>query len=407
MTDLLSRQRGAPGPSEASAPKPVTLSALVGAGAALLSGLLACAAVAVTGWLAATSGGASGAVRAGAITWLVAHKASVQFGAGHISLPPLGLTLCVVFCLYRAGRFAARVSEADLTGDLVKASVVLAGGYGAGAALTALLASGDDARVPALAAFVAAGSLALLAGTAGVLVESGAAEDIADALPDWLRDALPAGIAAAAATLAAGAVLVAVSLLVHFSRSTALLDALAPGVIGAVVLFAICAVLLPNAVVMAVAFLAGPGFEVGTGTTVAPTGVELGNLPALPLLAGLPSDGATPSYLLALTALVPLLAGVVGGLVLARRAGRARRRGATVEWQGLVGRAGMTGLVAGVVLLVLMVFAGGAAGPGRMADVGVPGAPMAAGTLAVAITLGAAGAAVAVNLRRRRRGTAR
>ncbi|MGH3462706.1 MAG: cell division protein PerM [Kribbellaceae bacterium] len=404
MTDLLSRQRASARVSGA-APKPVMLAALVGAGAALLTGLLTCAAVAVTGWLAATSGGASSAVRAGAITWLAAHKASVQLGDGHFSLPPLGLTLCVVVCLYRAGRFAARVSAADLTRDLVKASVVLAAGYGAGAALTAVLASGGDARVPVLAALAAAGSLALLAGTAGVLVESGAAKDIADTMPGWLRDAVPAAIAATAAALAAGAVLVAVSLLVHFSRATALLESLDAGVVGSAVLFAICAVLLPNAVVMAVAFLAGPGFQVGTGTAVAPSGVELGNLPALPLLAALPRDGATPSYLLVLTALVPLLAGAAGGLVLARRARRTRRRDTAVGWEGLVGRATVAGLIAGSVLLVLMVFAGGAAGPGRMADVGVPGAVTAAGTLALAVTLGAAVAAVGLarlNLRRGR-----
>jgi hypothetical protein len=65
----------------------------------------------------------------------------------------------------------------------------------------------------------------------------------------------------------------------------------------------------------------------------------------------------------------------------------------------------VAGLLAGSVLLVLMVFAGGAAGPGRMADVGVPGAVTAAGTLALAVTLGAAVAAVGLarlNLRRGR-----
>ncbi len=409
MTELLNRDPERAGDGESPTPrdpgpKPVVLSALIGAGSSLLTGILACAAVAVTGWLAASLGGASGAVRAGVLAWLVAHKAPVQLSGGTFSLAPLGLTLVVLVSLYRSGRFTARVSAADLTADLIKAGCVLAAGYGAGAALAAVLVSGDEARVAPLAAFVAAGSLALLAGTAGILVESGAAEDIADALPDWLRDALPAGAATAVAAPAVGAVLVGLSLLTHFSRATSLLEALDPGVIGSVVLFAICVVLLPNAALYAVAFAAGPGFQVGVGTTVAPTGVELGSLPALPLLAALPRDGATPSYLLVLTAVVPLLAGAAGGLVVAKRVRRSQRRGVAVSWSGVVLRAALAGALAGVVLLVLMVFAGGSAGPGRMAAVGVPGAVTAAATLAAGAMLGAAGTAVAaVGVQHRRR----
>src|SRR6266508_3484117 len=331
MTDVLNRSGARDGDETREAgPKPVALSALIGAGASLLTGILACAAVAVTGWLAASLGGASGAVRAGVLTWLVAHKAPVQIDNGNFSLAPLGLTLVVLVSLYRSGRFTARVSAADLTGDLVRACCVLAVGYGAGAALAAVLVSGDGVRVAPVAAFVAAGSLALVAGTAGVLVESGAAEDIA------------------------------------------------------------------------VAFLAGPGFQVGTGTTVTPTGVELGNLPALPLLAALPDDGATPSYLLVLTAVVPLLTGVAGGLVVARRVRRATRRGTPAGWQGVVLRAALAGVLAGALLLILMLFAGGSAGPGRMADVGIPGAVQAAGTFAAGAVLGAVATALAASRVRRR-----
>ncbi len=403
MTDVLNRSGARDGDETREAgPKPVALSALIGAGASLLTGILACAAVAVTGWLAASLGGASGAVRAGVLTWLVAHKAPVQIDNGNFSLAPLGLTLVVLVSLYRSGRFTARVSAADLTGDLVRACCVLAVGYGAGAALAAVLVSGDGVRVAPVAAFVAAGSLALVAGTAGVLVESGAAEDIADAMPDWLRDVLPAGAAAALAAPAMGALLVGVSLLAHFSSATTMLEALGPGVVGSVVLFAICLVLLPNAMLFAVAFLAGPGFQVGTGTTVTPTGVELGNLPALPLLAALPDDGATPSYLLVLTAVVPLLTGLAGGLVVARRVRRAARRGTPAGWQGVVLRAALAGVLAGALLLVLMLFAGGSAGPGRMADVGIPGALQAAGTFAAGAVLGAVATALAASRVRRR-----
>jgi Family of unknown function (DUF6350) len=394
MSELVSRPGARDsGPHQAPGPKTAALTAVVAAGACVLTGVLACAAVAVVGWLAATAGGAPAAVRAGAVAWLVAHKATAGVGGGTIGLAPLGLTLVVVLCLYRAGRFTARVSEADRTGELVTASVVLSAAYGAGAALVALIASDGAVSVSPVSALLGAGTLALLAGGAGVLVESGAAEDIADATPDWLRESVPAALAAALTVLAVAALLLAVSLLGHFSRSTSLLGALDPGPVGALVLFAICLVLLPNAILYAVAFLAGPGFQLGTGTTVAPTGVELGNLPALPLLAAVPADGATPGYLLVLTAVVPVVAGMVAGLVVIRRvaAGPAAE---TVSWEGLALRAGLAAVLAAGLLLTLMVMAGGPAGPGRMADVGVPSALPAAAVLAVGTALGAAPAAL-------------
>lgn len=403
VTDLLNRSDAArPGAREGGTnrvpgPRPVMLSAVIGAGACLLAGVLACAAVAVVGWLAAGLGGATGAVRAGAVVWLLAHKSGVTLGGEPITLAPLGLTVAIVAGLYRAGRFSARASSADRTQELVTAAATLTGTYGAGAALVAVLASSGGATVSPLSALLGAGLLAALAGTAGVLVESGAGEDVADTLPDWFRDALPGAVAAAGATVAAGTALYAVSLIAHWGRVGDLVTALDPGPVGGAVLFALCLVLLPNAALFAVAFLAGPGFQLGTGTTVAPTGVELGNLPAFPLLAALPSDGATPSYLLALTAVVPLLAGAAGGAVVARRVAG----GPTGDpgWEGYAGRAALAGLLAGLGLLALMNLAGGSAGPGRMADLGVPSALAAAGVLTAGLALGGVTAALLARLR--------
>jgi hypothetical protein len=125
------------------------------------------------------------------------------------------------------------------------------------------------------------------------------------------------------------------------------------------------------------------------GTTIAPTGVDVGNLPALPLLAAVPADGATPTYLLALTALVPLVAGAAAGLVVARR-GLAAEDSEALGWDAFALRGGMAALLAAVVLLILMVMSGGSAGPGRMASVGVVGALPAAGVLGAGMAIGAA-----------------
>jgi Family of unknown function (DUF6350) len=412
MTDMMSRPGARdsgtyqapglgrePGGDAVAAAKPVILSALVAAGACLLTGLLTCAALAVVGWLAETAGGASGAVRAGAAVWLVAHKADVTVSGGSVSIAPLGLTLFLAVCLYRGGKFAARVSAADRTKDLMLASAVLAVTYGAGALLIALLTSDQTVKVSPLSAFLGATCLAIVAGTAGVLVESGAAAEIVDATPPGLRDVVPAAVAALLTAVAAAAVLYAVMLAVHFSRVTAMLEALDAGVIGSVVLFAICLALLPNVLLYVVAFLAGPGFQLGVGTSIAPTGVDVGSLPALPLLAATPADGATPSYLLALTALLPLVAGGVAGLVVVKR-GLAAPDAEVLGWDAYALRGGIAALLAAVGLLVLMTLSGGSAGPGRMAAVGIPGALSAAGVLGAGMAIGAAITAGVVAARR-------
>ncbi|MEV6413409.1 DUF6350 family protein [Kribbella sp. NPDC051718] len=409
MTDMLSRpgardggSHQAPGPAQpdATAPtKPVIVSAVIGAGACLLTGLLACAAVAVVGWLAAAFGGAAGAVRAGATVWLVAHKSGATLGDARLSVAPLGLTLFLAWCLYRGGRFTARVSGADETKDLALASGVLAVTYGLGALIIALLTSDGTVKVSPATAFLGAATLAIIAGTAGILVESGAASDIVDATPQGLRDVIPAAAAAVLTIVAVASLLYAVLLAVHFSRVTSMLELLDAGVVGSVVLFAICLMLLPNVILYVVAFLAGPGFQLGVGTTIAPTGVDVGNLPALPLLAAVPADGATPTYLLVLTALVPLLAGVMAGFVVARR-GMAAEDSDVLGWDAFALRGAIAALLAGIALMMLMLLSGGAAGPGRMSQVGVSGAIPAAGVLIAGMAIGAAITAAVVTARR-------
>jgi hypothetical protein len=135
------------------------------------------------------------------------------------------------------------------------------------------------------------------------------------------------------------------------------------------------------------------------GTSIAPTGVDVGNLPALPLLAAVPADGATSTYLLVLTAVVPLAAGVVAGLVIARR-GLKTVESEALGWDAFALRGAIAALLAGLALMILMVLAGGSAGPGRMAEVGIPGAVPAAGVLTAGMAIGAAITAGVVAARR-------
>jgi hypothetical protein len=125
----------------------------------------------------------------------------------------------------------------------------------------------------------------------------------------------------------------------------------------------------------------------------------VGNLPALPLLAAVPADGATPTYLLALTALVPLVAGAVAGLVVVRR-GLRERDAYALGWDAFALRGAIAAVLAGLIVFALLALSGGSAGPGRMSAIGVPGALPAAGVLAAGMAIGAAVTAAVVSARR-------
>jgi hypothetical protein len=161
-----------------------------------------------------------------------------------------------------------------------------------------------------------------------------------------------------------------------------LAGALHTGVVGGAVLGVVGAAVVPNAVLCAGAFVAGPGFALGTGTTVAPAGVTLGALPSFPLLAALPHGGGG-RWAGALIA-VPVLAGAVAGVTALRRCPVAGAAAAAA-------RGGVAGLVFGAAFGALSLLATGAVGPGRMQQIG----PDVLGTTAMCVAGGILGGAVA------------
>lgn len=80
-------------------------------------------------------------------------------------------------------------------------------------------------------------------------------------------------------------------------------------------------VLLPNLVVFALSWLAGPGFAIGAQTVISPSEVVLGPVPNLPLLAAIPQSTAPTSFAV-LFAVAVGVAGLVGALAAARSSER-------------------------------------------------------------------------------------
>jgi hypothetical protein len=214
-------------------------------------------------------------------------------------------------------------------------------------------------------------------------------------LPAWSTDVVVGALNAVLWLVAAGAALVAVALLLSFNEAATVMSGLHLSVGDALSYTVVMALFAPNAALFGVAYLLGPGFAVGAGTTVSATAVSLGVVPAFPLLAALPDEGPAPGWLRVLLA-APALAAAVG-------VGARLRRQPPLPHDLAALRGAGAGFLAGLLVTVLVALAGGPLGNGRMSEVGARGAEVcvfATGLMGLGGLLGA----VVQNWWRRRRG---
>jgi len=353
---------------------------------AALTGLLAMVVPVLLLWWGEdrAQAGALDAVRSAGQLWLVAHGGWLDVEAGRLRLVPLGLSMLPLWLCWRAGRGVARRSGARSRRGSLRLCAVLTLAYASTGLAVGAAAEGGGFRPVLWTALLGPALLAGAAAGGGALRACG---PLPDALAGRSVGVLPAGTAAALLLFAAGALLTAAALGLDTGRAAEVAQASEPGAVGGLGLLLLGVWLLPNAAAWAASWLAGPGFAVGTATSVSPLGVELGPVPALPLLVALP-EGPPPG-LAVLALAVPVLAGAF--------AVRLLRAPATSVLRGLRDAAAV-GLTAGALLGVLAALSGGDLGGGRLAAVGPAPWPVAG---AVSLEVGL-GAAVAVLVRRQR-----
>ncbi len=326
--------------------------------------------------------------------WLLAHGARLDLASGPLALAPLLLTLGAAWGLSRAARWVVATADlrdarpvAEVLGVIVVVHLVVS---------TALAALVDTAgaRVALLPVVTGALALGVVAGGWGALRESGLAGELADRVPGPAYAVARAAVAGLLTLLALALVVVAVALASDARGAAALTTGLGGAGAGAVGLLALCTLLLPNAAAAVLGLAAGPGFLVGAGTLVSTSGVTLGAVPALPLLAALPDTQAVP-LLAFLSQALPVLAGLVTGVALARGLTLVDGGALTAALWGVVAGVG-TGVLSGLLVAV----ASGRLGDAGLAEVGAP--PLATG-LAIAAQAGLAAAVSAAVTRWRRR----
>ncbi len=374
MTDLLIRRRPSgsstthsreTGAGSPSAGRPLALNAALAALTAAGIGLLGCWVVALIGWFA-SDGGAHGettaALKVGSGAWLLAHGADLDLGNAVITAIPLGLTLWCAWLVFRAARWAGQSSQVEDLASLGLASVVLGGTYGSLALATAVLSATSRAELDLPGAFLGATLLATVAGACGLVAGSDLRGEIRALLPGHARAVLFGGAVGVVSLWAAGAVLVAAAVAMRGGAVANVLARLHVDAGGAFFSLLLVVVIAPNLATWGSSYLLGGGFQLGTGSVVAPSGVVLGPVPAVPVLAAVPDSGGSPAWYLSVLA-VPVLCGLLIGWAV-------NRRFPTVGYSVAAGRAAAAAVVAALGAGVLAWLSGGAVGAGRMRDIG-------------------------------------
>lgn len=362
---------------------------------AAFAGLAIVVAVVLVAWGADSRSSASTAeaLRTGVQVWLLAHRGTLQVPGGSMGLVPLGLSLVPAVLVLRAGTSLARVLHVDDLQGAARATVALACAYAVVAVTMTGLATTDDVSVAPVPALTGAGLMALLAGGLGVLRGAGLRRRAFRILPPHGRLVARACGVAVGTLVAAGALLAGAALAADLPRAAELSRALTPGAVSGIALLLLGVLYVPNAAIWAAAFAVGPGFAVGTGTSVSVLGVTLGPVPAMPLLAALPEGERVAPIVLPFLA-APLVAGILAGVLVARRLDTGdygpSDPATAAKW------AAVSGVFAGAAMAALAVLSGGPLGDGHLAAMGP--SPWQVG-LAVAVEVGGLGALTAAAMR--------
>jgi hypothetical protein len=341
------------------------------------------------------------ALQVGVAAWLLAHHAGIVIPGGHVGLTPLGLTLIpLISCWFAGVRLSRNLdpnAEAIRSGigrrrparPAPRALMALVLSYAGLVTLASALATTAAIRPLVPQAFFGATVICTVGAFSGsaAWVAGGFRRGVRQAigrlrLAKPLRRCLRPVAIALAVQLGGAALLLIAAFVTGWDRVLLLHHALAPGLAGGLVLILAQLTLVPNLLIWGAAWTAGPGFAVGSGTSVLPGHTELGALPAIPVLGALPVPGDGPAWAWAVIAL-PVLAGALAGRQLLRAApdvlvgpqppgtglfGGSPNAEDTVR--SLLIETGLTTLLVGCGWTILGWLSGGPAGPGRLAELG-------------------------------------
>ncbi|WP_422115390.1 DUF6350 family protein [Brachybacterium sp. UNK5269] len=316
---------------------------------------------------------------------------------GAVTLTPFGLLLILLLlsgaAMRRVGRALRPVRDDGVLRvgalrDVGAALAMYASVYAVGLAVLAGVGRSVDTAPMLTSAAVSGAMVAVIGGLTGLLLSlrreptaTVPGVRVLDLLPAPYGDIARAVLLAVSGLLGSGVLALLVLLATTVPDQAALFDALAPGIVGGIVLTLVQLALLPLLALWALVVLLGGTVGVGTGTAISLDGAQTGVLPALPVLSALPAPGDFPSWTWALM-IVPALPVALGAVRLVRDVSGLGLRDRITAWIAY------PLVVIGAVLLLAGLSTGGI-GDGRLVHLG-PQMSTLAGPLAAIVALATA-----------------
>lgn len=298
----------------------------------------------------------TGTLGAIASMWLAVHQVPISIAGHQLAVLPL---LPVLLMVWGTARATARATSpraswfvtrwivaSALGGPMLFAAIALAVIHDASSVITEL-------QTPsALRAFSGVLAVHGIGALIGVGSRVGWRALRALRLPIWLGDTVRAATAGLLALLGLSGAVTAVSLVVHWGTMHELY-AVTDSVFGQLSLTLLSGLYVPNVIVGTSAVAVGSSAHIGFATFSSFT-VFGGDIPALPILAAVPTPPLGPVWVALL--IVGAASGVAVGQQCARR---------PLPWPSALGKLAVASLLAAVVMVVL-----GYAGGGRLGNFG-------------------------------------
>ncbi|MEN9292492.1 MAG: hypothetical protein RL288_288 [Actinomycetota bacterium] len=258
--------------------------------------LLPLAFISLITWATAGSstGNTADPLRAAIWFFLVAHHIPLDLSlsntalSGNLTFFPIGALLIPFLAIRSAYQRMLNVLEQHTLRDKRSYVLSLAFMYALVGSIISLFALGTTVQAQFYLVFPV---LFLVAAVSGFLA-SNLLPEHALQFP-WQRGLRIAWISTLA-MIGFGALIFTLSLIWHFPTVLNLTRVIEPGFFGGLAFFAIQALYLPNFAVSALSYIAGSGVVIGDGSWLNPFVHRIDEIPAIPLLGGLPVNSYPP-----------------------------------------------------------------------------------------------------------------
>lgn len=181
-----------------------------------------------------------------------------------------------------------------------------------------------------------------------------------------LNPGVRVGLSVVAALVLVSSLLIALALGFGWIQVIGLYQGLGLSVLGGVMVTIGQLAILPNLIIYGASWISGAGFAIGTGSYVSPFASELGPLPALPVLAALPTGGFDRGLIFVL---VPVIAAILATFFVSKHADQLRWEYGT-RVSGALSISIVAAMTAASTVYLISLAASGSFGPGRFENIG-------------------------------------